>query len=79
MFLKKTATSSQSKDENWGPSAIYLGIGLAVLSLIFIGWSMISQTEPPAGRSTTLVFFGVPAGLVVIIIGAVKTYRDQRR
>jgi uncharacterized membrane protein len=78
MFLKKTPTSSKSKDENWGPSAIYLGIGLAVLSLIFIGWSIISQTEPPAGRNTTLVLFGVPAGIILIIIGAVKTFRDQR-
>ena len=79
MFLKKTAASSKSKKENWGPSAIYFGIGLAVLSLIFIGWSIISQTEPPAGRGTTLVLFGVPAGIILIIAGTVKMWRDQRR
>lgn len=78
MFLKKTAASSKSKDENWGPSVIYFGIGLAVLSLIFIGWSIISQTEPPAGRNTTLVLFGVPAGAILIIIGAAKMFRDRR-
>ena len=79
MFLKKAASSSDSKDEKWGPSVIYFGIGLAVLSLIIIWWSAISETEPAAGRGTTLMIFGVPAGIVLIIIGAVKTFRDQRR
>jgi uncharacterized membrane protein len=79
MFLKKAAASSESKKDEWGRSVMYLGIGLAVLSLIFIGWSIISQTEPAAGRGTTLVLFGVPAGVTLVIIGAAKTFRDRRR
>ncbi|KQO05032.1 hypothetical protein ASF06_18465 [Agreia sp. Leaf244] len=79
MFLKKTARSSESKQEKWGPSVIYLGIGVAALSLIVIWWSAISESEPAAGRPATLMIFGIPAGLVLIIIGAVRTFRDQRR
>ncbi|CAD5994599.1 hypothetical protein [Agreia sp. COWG] len=79
MFIKKTAASSQSKDQRWGPSVIYLGIGLAALSLIIIGWSIVSQTGPAGGRSTTLMIVGVPAGIILIIIGAIRTFRDKRR
>jgi uncharacterized membrane protein len=68
-----------SKDEKWGPSAIYFGIGIAVISLIIIWWSAISGTEPSAGSPRTLSLFGVPAGIILIIVGAVKTFRDRRR
>ena len=61
-----------------GPSVIYFGIGLAALSLIIIGWSLISQTEPAGGRSTTLMIFGVPAGIILIIVGAIKMFRDKQ-
>lgn len=79
MFLKKTARSAESKSENWGPSVIYLGIGLGALSLIVIWWSAISESDPAAGRPATLMVVGIPAGVVLIIIGAVKTVRDKRR
>jgi hypothetical protein len=40
-----------------------------VLTLIYIEWLAISQTEPAAERNATFVLFGVPGGVVLIIIG----------
>jgi hypothetical protein len=70
---------SKSKSENWGHSAIYLGIGIVALSLIVIWFYTVNGSEPPAGRTTNTMLFGVPVGVVVIIMGIMKTSRERRR
>lgn len=74
MFLRDR---SGKKSSGW--SIIVLGVGVSVLSLIVIGISVATDTEPAAGRPATLSVIGLPVGVLTIVAGAFTKVREGRR
>ncbi|WP_133962437.1 hypothetical protein [Rathayibacter sp. PhB151] len=58
-----------------GPQYLGLGLGLAVMGLIVLAMFSINGTAVSEGRPLTMVVIGIPAGVVLTVIGLVKIFR----
>ena len=65
-----------SNTQMTGPRFIYLGLGLCALALVIIA---LTGGEPSGGRAETLAIFGIPGGVVCIVIGIIMMIRERRR
>jgi hypothetical protein len=70
------ATVSKSEPQMTGPSFIYVGVGLWVIALILLH---LPGGMPTSGRAEGLALFGIPAGIVCIIVGVIMVIRKHLR
>jgi len=56
-------------------------IGFGVIACIYSVFGLSGGLGPlsEAGRSATLVYFGIPIGVFAIVLGIVALFRDARR
>jgi hypothetical protein len=67
---------SKSEPQMTGPTFIYLGIGLWVIALILLH---LPGGRPSSGRLETLALFGIPGGIVCIVVGVIMVIRKRLR
>ena len=65
-----------SNKQMTGSMFIYLGLGLCALALVIIA---LTGGEPSGGRTETLAIFGIPGGVVCIVVGIIMMIRERRR
>jgi hypothetical protein len=70
MFLRRGKST-----EGWA----LIGFGVFACIVSGIGLSGGFGSLPEAGRTGTLIFLGIPIGIVAVIGGIVSLYRDGRR
>ena len=59
-----------------GSTFIYAGLALCAIAVILIA---LPGDPPSSGKAEWLTLFGIPGGVVCIIIGAVMVIRERRR
>lgn len=61
-----------------GPEWFLYGLGVFVLCGVLLEVTAIAGGEPLTGRWAAFVVLGVPAGVVLMLIGVVTTFRNRR-
>jgi hypothetical protein len=67
--------AQEKKSSGW--QIIGVGVAVWVITLIVMGVSSGIDSSPQAGKAATLMQFGLPGGLVIIIIGVVILIRSR--
>lgn len=62
-----------------GKDYILAGVCICIISLVVLAFFISTDTEPAPGRAQGISLLGVPAGLVVIVIGVVVSIRERRK
>jgi hypothetical protein len=66
---------SEKKSPGWG----FIAVGLVFCVFSLVSLSGMLGPVPDTGRAASLTVFGIPAGVVAIIIGIVSLARAGRK
>jgi 5,10-methenyltetrahydromethanopterin hydrogenase len=61
-----------------GPEWFLYGLGVCVICGALLAVTAITGAEPLTGRWAAFVVLGAPVGLVLMLIGVIKTLRNRR-